>query len=63
MKKLENRPIIITYCDYCEKEIEPPYSSIEYPSGLRVDLCSDHKEGEKSCKEKFIYEKQFQPKS
>ena len=54
MKKKEMREVTITYCDYCHKEITPPYSSIEYKDGRKVDLCSDFKEGEKNCKEKYL---------
>lgn len=54
MTKKEMREVTVTYCDYCHKEITPPYSSIEYKDGRKVDLCSDFKEGEKNCKEKYL---------
>ncbi len=63
MIKTELREVKITYCDYCKEEITPPYTSIEYQNGLRIDLCSEHKDGEKSCKEKYLYEERFKPKS
>lgn len=53
MKKKEMREVIVTYCDYCGKEIRPPYSSIEYQNGKVVDLCSDYIEDEKSCFDKY----------
>ena len=52
MKKKEMREVIITYCDYCGKEIIPPYSSIEYKDGRKFDLCSDYIENGKNCLQK-----------
>lgn len=53
MTKKIMREVIVTYCDYCGKEITPPYSSILHKDGTRVDLCNDYKEGEKTCYEKY----------
>ena len=53
MRKKEMREITITYCDYCKKEIHPPYSVIGLMGGSSVDLCSDYKEGEKTCFDKY----------
>lgn len=41
MTKKEMREVVITYCDGCTKEISPPYTSIKYPDGTKVDLCPD----------------------
>jgi hypothetical protein len=53
MEKKEMREVTVTYCDYCGKEINPPFSCIEHKDGRKVDLCSDYKEGEKTCFEKY----------
>lgn len=53
MNKKEMREVTITYCDYCGKELTPPYACIEYMDGRKVDLCSDYKEGKQTCLVKF----------
>jgi len=57
MKKKEMREVTITYCDYCGKEIQPPYSSIKLKNGKEVDLCSQYNNGKVTCKGKYIDEK------
>lgn len=62
MKKLEKREVMITCCDYCSKEMTPPYSSIEFKSGLKVDLCSSFISKDiKTCKDKYLEENRFKP--
>ena len=58
MQKKEMREVTVTYCDYCGKEITPPYSVIEYKDGEKVDLCSDYNEGKKTCMDKYKEERQ-----
>ncbi len=53
MNKKEMREVTITYCDYCGKEITPPYTTMEFKDGRKVDLCSDYIGGEKTCFEKY----------
>lgn len=52
MNKKEIREVTVTYCDYCKKEIEPPYHSIEYKDGRKLDFCSDYIENGKNCLQK-----------
>jgi len=42
MKKIEKRDIMITYCDMCGKEINPPYTSVQYENEMRMDFCSTY---------------------
>lgn len=59
MKKKEMREVTVIYCDYCKKEIAPPYSSIKYPDGKIVDLCSSYNYSKKTtCKDKYENEQQ-----
>ncbi len=53
MKKTKLRKVIVTYCDYCGKEINPPYTTLRNPDNKNYDLCNDYKEGEKTCLDKF----------
>ena len=52
MKKKEMRQVTITYCDYCNKEITPPYATVEYKDGSKLDLCSDYVENGRNCSQK-----------
>ena len=46
------REVTVTYCDYCGKEITPPYSSVEYKDGRKLDLCSEYIENGRNCLQK-----------
>lgn len=52
MKKKEIREVTITYCDYCNKEITPPYATVEYKDGRILDLCSNYVENGRNCLQK-----------
>jgi len=53
MNREELRTRIITYCDYCGKELRPPYTTIKCKDGRELDFCSDYVEGERNCRQKF----------
>ena len=42
MKKIETRNVIVTYCDYCGKELPYGYASIQYEDGTLLDFCDQH---------------------
>lgn len=53
MERKEMREVLVTYCDYCGKEITPPYSTIRYADGTKVDLCDDYSDGMPTCKDRY----------
>ena len=40
MQRLEMRERMITYCDYCNKELNGTYHILEYKDGSVIHLCS-----------------------
>ena len=60
MKKKETRELelIITYCDYCGKEILEGYASIENKEGVELNFCLDYSSKTcETCLDKYKKEK------
>jgi ribosomal protein L24E len=54
MKKKETREVIVTYCDYCGKELKYGHASILYTDGKVLDFCNEYtNEINKTCLDKY----------
>lgn len=55
MKQKILREVIVTYCDYCGNELtNSNHSSIIYPDGRIVDLCSTYNNKiTETCQDKY----------
>jgi len=42
MKRIEKREKIITYCDWCGKELEGSFAIILFPDGSKKHFCSTY---------------------
>lgn len=42
MKQKETREVIVTYCDYCGKELKYGHASIKYKDGKVLDFCNEY---------------------
>jgi|WetSurMetagenome_2_1015567.scaffolds.fasta_scaffold717083_2 hypothetical protein len=53
MKKTVLKAVILTFYDYCGRELTPPHAVIKRNDGRMLDLCDDYQEGKKSCRQKY----------
>jgi hypothetical protein len=42
MKNTVLRKVIVTYCDYCGKELKYGHSTIKYKDGRELDFCNEY---------------------
>lgn len=54
MKRKEIKEVIVTYCDYCGKELKYAHSSIKLKNGNVFDFCNEYThEISKTCLDKY----------
>ena len=64
MKRLENRQRMITYCDWCGKELECPYTILTFPDGTEQHFCSTYTSKiKKTCYDKYQKKQRYRTKA